>query len=125
MTANSRLVPEAEVAQDPAYKTVQDRCAIIGAHCKAFGPMRIDARRRSGSEGGFVIFDINSKPVSLCIQPLVSQLTHENVTGPGRPGRDEQTALTGMAAEAIGWDYVTFIENILAQAQLIEDVNKA
>jgi hypothetical protein len=49
----------------------------------------------------------------------------QNVTGPGRPGRDEQTALTGMAAEAIGWDYVTFVENILAQAQLIADVNKA
>jgi hypothetical protein len=30
-----------------------------------------------------------------------------------------------MAAEAIGWDYVTFVENILAQAQLVEDVNKA
>ena len=46
------------------------------------------------------------------------------MTGPGRPGRDEQTALTGMAAEALGWDYETFVQNILAQAQLVEDVNK-
>jgi hypothetical protein len=30
-----------------------------------------------------------------------------------------------MAAEAIGWNYETFLENVLAQAQLIEDVNKA
>jgi hypothetical protein len=65
VTANSKVVPEEEASQDPAYKTVQDRCAMIGAHCKAFGPMRVDARRRSGSEGDFVIFDVNSKPVSL------------------------------------------------------------
>ena len=86
--------------------------------------MRIDARRRSGSEGDFVIFDVNSKPVSSQRFP-VGKADMKNVTGPGRPGRDEQTALTGMAAEAIGWDYETFVQNILAQAQLVEDVNKA
>jgi hypothetical protein len=55
----------------------------------------------------------------------VVSLTRQNVTGPGRPGREEETALTGMAAEPLGWDYPTFIENLLNQARLVEDVVKA
>jgi hypothetical protein len=30
-----------------------------------------------------------------------------------------------MAAEPLGWDYPTFVENILRQAKLVEDVLKA
>ena len=55
----------------------------------------------------------------------VISLTRQNVTGPGRPGREKETALTGMAAEPLGWDYPTFIENLLNQARLVEEVVKA
>lgn len=64
VTANSRTLTDETTSQDGAYDTVQRRCEIIGKHCRALAPMRIDARRRNGSTGDFVIFDVNSKPVS-------------------------------------------------------------
>jgi hypothetical protein len=39
------------------------------------------------------------------------------MTGPGRPGRENQASLTAMAATAEGWDYGTLLRNILAGAQ--------
>jgi hypothetical protein len=63
VTSNSRVLDTETMNKDPAYLKVQERCARIGALCQAFGVMRIDARRREGSEGDFVIFDVNSKPV--------------------------------------------------------------
>lgn len=39
------------------------------------------------------------------------------MTGPGRPGREDQASLTAMAAAAIGWDYGTLLQKILASAQ--------
>jgi hypothetical protein len=41
----------------------------------------------------------------------------QNVTGPGRPGRDEQTSLMGLAAESMGWDYPVFLQYVLGSAQ--------
>lgn len=38
------------------------------------------------------------------------------MTGPGRPGREDQASLTAMAAIAIGWDYGTLLQKILASA---------
>lgn len=38
------------------------------------------------------------------------------MTGPGRPGREDQASLTAMAATAIGWDYGTLLQKILAGA---------
>lgn len=39
------------------------------------------------------------------------------MTGPGRPGRDDQASLTAMAATAMGWDYGTLLQEILSTAQ--------
>ena len=47
------------------------------------------------------MFDVNMKP---------------NITGPGRPGRDAQVALTGLATEALGWSYRDTVRNMLRQA---------
>jgi len=47
------------------------------------------------------LFDVNMKP---------------NITGPGRPGRETQAALTVLAAEALGWSYRDFVRNVLRQA---------
>lgn len=39
------------------------------------------------------------------------------MTGSGRPGRGDQASLTAMAAAAMGWDYGTLLQKILASAQ--------
>lgn len=39
------------------------------------------------------------------------------MTGPGRPGREEQASLTLIAASALGWDYGALLQNVLATAQ--------
>lgn len=64
VTVNSRTLPDAHTSADPAYATVQRRCELIAEHCGCFALIRIDARRRSGSTGDFIIFDVNMKPVS-------------------------------------------------------------
>lgn len=38
------------------------------------------------------------------------------MTGPGRPGREEQAGLTTMAAEKLGWDYPTLVHELLKTA---------
>ena len=43
--------------------------------------------------------------------------TMQNMTGPGRPGRENQASLTAIAAIALGWDYGTLLQEILASAQ--------
>ena len=35
------------------------------------------------------------------------------MTGPGRPGRDDQASLTLLAAMALGWDYKGLLRQIL------------
>lgn len=68
---------------------------IVGA----MAPIRIDCRATAA--GDYLIFDLNMKP---------------NMTGAGRPGRDDQDSLTSMAARAIGWSYRDLLENMLRQA---------
>ncbi|KNG90350.1 hypothetical protein ANOM_001480 [Aspergillus nomiae NRRL 13137] len=100
VTANSRVVTNEEM-KDPAYGKVMEECQSVAKLIGATAPIRIDVRRfRAGSE--FALFDINMKP---------------NMTGPGRPGREDQASLTAMAAAAIGWDYGTLLQKILASAQ--------
>ncbi len=73
-------------------------CADIGTSLGIRAPLRIDAR--ADGNGRFRIFDVNMKP---------------NLTGPGRPGRDNQASLVAMAGEAIGWSYEDLLENIARQ----------
>lgn len=61
-------------------------------------PVRIDCR--SDSKGDFFMFDINMKP---------------NLTGPGRPGRENQESLSAMSARALEWSYPQFVVNIANQ----------
>jgi hypothetical protein len=39
------------------------------------------------------------------------------MTGPGRPGRDDQDSLTGLAAKGLGWAYGRLLEEILGSAR--------
>ncbi len=50
------------------------------------------------------------------------------MTGPGRPGREDQASLTGIAAEAIGWDYPRLLQEMLSSAitlQHLRDIKPA
>ncbi|KAL2822411.1 glutathione synthetase ATP-binding domain-like protein [Aspergillus granulosus] len=100
VTANSRVVAEDEL-KDPAYGKAMRQCEEVAKLIGATAPIRVDVRRfEQGSD--FALFDINMKP---------------NMTGPGRPGREDQASLTAIAAAAMGWNYGTLLENILAGAQ--------
>ncbi|KAH6877053.1 hypothetical protein B0T10DRAFT_413736 [Thelonectria olida] len=103
VTANSKVVSKSE---DPAYEAVARECEDVARLLGVTAPIRIDVRRfKAGSR--FALFDVNMKP---------------NMTGPGRPGRDDQASLTLMAATALGWDYKTLLENILETSAKLEDL---
>lgn len=121
VTANSCVATEEDM-KDPAYGKVMKECEQVAKLIGATAPIRIDVRRfHEGS--GFAIFDINMKPVSYA--PLLVYIrrndtnNHQNMTGPGRPGREDQASLTAMATAAMGWDYGTLLQKILASAQLL------
>ena len=40
----------------------------------------------------------------------------QNMTGPGRPGREEQASLTALAAAQLGWDYERLLLEMLSTA---------
>ncbi|KAJ5168408.1 glutathione synthetase ATP-binding domain-like protein [Penicillium canariense] len=100
VTVNSRAVTTEEVDADPAYTTIMRECETVAGLLQTRAPLRIDIRR-FGPRSRFALFDINMKP---------------NITGPGRPGRDDQTSLMGLAAESMGWGYPTFLQYVLGSA---------
>ncbi|GAA6008679.1 hypothetical protein JCM10207_001684 [Rhodosporidiobolus poonsookiae] len=104
VTANSRAVTPAEFEADPAYQLAARQCERIAALCKAYAPMRVDARRVSDTDRRFKLFDVNSKP---------------NATGPGRPGREEQASLTLIAAQQLGWSYQDLLRQTLRAAKSV------
>ncbi|KAF9891045.1 hypothetical protein FE257_004980 [Aspergillus nanangensis] len=100
VTANSRVVSEKEL-NDAAFSKLMHQCERVARVIGATAPIRIDARR-FGQGTPFALFDINMKP---------------NMTGPGRPGREDQASLTALAAAAIEWDYPTLLQNVLRCAR--------
>lgn len=44
------------------------------------------------------------------------------MTGPGRPGREDQASLTAIAAKALGWDYGRLLKEILSSASTLREV---
>lgn len=47
------------------------------------------------------------------------------MTGPGRPGREDQASLTAMAAASLGWDYPRLLEEILKSAATLHALRQA
>ncbi|CAI2170835.1 15750_t:CDS:2 [Funneliformis geosporum] len=82
---NSELLSNAEL-QDPLYQKVTQECERAGQIIKSLAPIRIDCLRISQG-GQFFLFDLNMKP---------------NMTGPERPGRNDQDSLVSMSARGIG-----------------------
>ena len=87
VSANSRALSTAEQAR-PQVSAMLAACVAAASMVAARAPIRIDCR--AGADGVLRLFDLNMKP---------------NMTGAGRPGRDDQDSLSALAARALGWDY--------------------
>ena len=95
---NSRLLTSDQQAQD-TVREVMAACVGAARLIAATAPIRVDCRRSSG--GGYRMFDVNMKP---------------NMTGAGRPGRENQDSLTCLAARAMGWSYSDLLLNMMRQS---------
>jgi D-alanine-D-alanine ligase-like ATP-grasp enzyme len=95
---NSAAIDISELAS-PAVQAMLDACVRAAALVGARAPIRIDCR--ADGTGHFKLFDLNMKP---------------NMTGPSRPGRDDQDCLSAIAARADGWDFAQLLEAMLAAA---------
>ncbi|KAF4968472.1 hypothetical protein FSARC_4166 [Fusarium sarcochroum] len=97
VTANSRVIPENGIG--PLHDRLARECERAASLLGLTAPIRIDVRRfKDSSESPYALFDVNMKP---------------NMTGPGRPGRDDQASLTLLAANGLGWDYKELLRRIL------------
>ncbi|CEI63581.1 unnamed protein product [Fusarium venenatum] len=103
VTANSRVVPESE--NGPLHERVARECERAARLLGLTAPIRIDVRRfKDSSESPYALFDVNMKP---------------NMTGPGRPGRDDQASLTLLAANGLDWDYKELLRRILGTSSTL------
>ncbi|WP_031393129.1 ATP-binding protein [Sphingomonas sp. STIS6.2] len=91
VTANSIAISP-EQLRNPAIAAMIDSCVSAAALVDARTTIRIDCR--ADRHGTFKLFDLNMKP---------------NMTGPGRPGREDQDCLSAIAARAKGWSYVDLL----------------
>ncbi|KAI4724321.1 glutathione synthetase ATP-binding domain-like protein [Aureobasidium sp. EXF-10728] len=105
VTANSRAVTADEYSKDPTYAAIAAECGNVAKVLGVTALMRIDVRRVSTQPGSkFALFDVNPKP---------------NMTGPGRPGRDDQASLSAIAAAEVGWDYPRLLTEMVGSAQIL------
>jgi D-alanine-D-alanine ligase len=97
VTANSELLTEEQTRQ-PSVSAMLDACIEAATIVGARAPIRIDCR----SDGVILrLFDLNMKP---------------NMTGAGRPGREDQDSLSVLAARGLGWTYECLLKMMLADA---------
>jgi D-alanine-D-alanine ligase len=95
---NSEALDAARQEAPPVQALLQD-CARAASVVGARAPIRIDCR--GNAQGQFLLFDLNMKP---------------NLTGAGRPGREQQDSLVCLAARALGWSFGDLLVNMLRQA---------
>jgi len=95
---NGTVAVTANCAAQPVRRLVQ-ACADTFVRIGAQAAIRIDCR--ANEQGDYLIFDVNMKP---------------NMTGAGRPGRDDQDSLSAIAARALGWSYADLLAHMLAGA---------
>lgn len=88
-----------EERQLPALRRLEAACALAARAVGARAFIRIDCR--ADERGEFLLFDLNMKP---------------NMTGPGRPGRDDQDSLCSLSALGVGWSYTDLLLIVLRHA---------
>ena len=91
VTENSAAMTAEQLAT-PAVTAMIEACVAAARLVDARAAIRIDCRQ--DGTGSFRLFDLNMKP---------------NMTGPGRPGRDNQDCLSAIAARADGWSYADLL----------------
>ncbi|TDW67335.1 D-Ala-D-Ala ligase-like protein [Novosphingobium sp. PhB55] len=91
VSRNSAAMTPEECA-DPAIAAVTAACEKAAALLEIRATMRIDCR--ADAQGAYFLFDVNAKP---------------NLTGAGRPGREDEDSLSTIAAAACGWTYPDFL----------------
>jgi biotin carboxylase len=96
VTANSAAI-NAERLAEPEVGAMIEACTAAARIVGARAAIRIDCRQ--DASGVYRLFDLNMKP---------------NMTGPGRPGRDDQDCLSAIAARADGWDYADLLLSMAA-----------
>jgi D-alanine-D-alanine ligase-like ATP-grasp enzyme len=105
VTANSTAITAQQYVKDPTYQAIASECEQVAKLMGLTAIMRIDVRRFTDEPGSkFALFDVNMKP---------------NMTGPGRPGRDDQASLSAIAAEEAGWEYSRLLREMLGSAQTL------
>ncbi|KAI1078917.1 glutathione synthetase ATP-binding domain-like protein, partial [Whalleya microplaca] len=108
VTSNSRAILESQ--HNELYDKVIEECKKVARALGTTAPIRIDARRYKDSRSSkFALFDVNMKP---------------NMTGPGRPGRDDQASLTLIVANALGWDYQELLKQILTTSHFLRALRR-
>ena len=95
VTANSAPLDESEM-DDPAILAMIEACVAAAEKVDTRALIRIDCRR--SRDDVYKLFDLNMKP---------------NMTGPGRPGREDQDCLSAIAARADGWRYADLLQAML------------
>jgi len=87
---------------------VGKECESVARFLRVTAPIRIDVRQFTDKpDSQFALFDINMKP---------------KMTGPGRPGRENQASLTAMAAGGLGWEYAELLLRILKSAKSLQEL---
>lgn len=92
VSENSRVVK----VNDKAIEKITEECKKAVKALKLKGLVRIDCRMNE--KGEYIIFDFNPKP---------------NMTGNIRPHRKNQSCLTMLSAEAMGWSYFDLLNKML------------
>lgn len=108
VTKNSRVLSTQELKDDTTYAVIFRQCEQVAELLNVTAPIRIDVRRFTKERGSpFAVFDVNMKP---------------NMTGPGRPGREDQDSLVAMAAAGLGWDYTRLLREVLATGRRLGEI---
>ncbi len=90
--ANSRAVS----VLTPQLKKISEACENAVKFLGLKGLVRIDCR--ADANGDYKMFDFNMKP---------------NMTGSGRPGREDQNSLVMIAAQKLGWNYFDLLSRMI------------
>ncbi|WP_369951891.1 biotin carboxylase [Ralstonia syzygii] len=98
VTRNS-VALSVEASMAPEARALVRACLLAYDVVGARAPIRIDCR--ADARGVYQLFDLNMKL---------------NMTGAGRPGREDQDSLSALAARAVGWDYRELLVRMMGAA---------